>query len=66
MSETAEEFEAGYARRSGMTVKSLHWLGRYAEPCSCGESLCTGWGLGFQWEDALIEDQLRAAGRLIQ
>ena len=60
---TAEEFEAAYAARSGMTVAFLHENGLYAEPCDCGEEICEGWAMGRQWEDAIIEDQLRAAGR---
>ncbi len=66
---TAEEFEAAYAARSGVTVAFLHEHGRYAEPCDCanpcdcGEGGCEGWEMGHPWEDAIIEDQLRAAGR---
>lgn len=56
---TAEEFEAGYAARSGLTVAELHRLGRYAEPCDCGEPYCRGWKMGHPWEDAIVEDELR-------
>jgi hypothetical protein len=58
---TAEEFEEAYAARSGVTVEFLHRHGRYAEPCDCGEDACGGWAMGHQWEDAIIEDQLRTA-----
>lgn len=50
---TAEEFEAAYAARSGVTVEFLHSAGRYAELCSCGEDGCEGWAIGHQQEDAL-------------
>lgn len=60
--EGAAGFEAAYAARSGVTVEGLHCHGRYAEPCKCGEDGCEGWAMGHQWEDALLEDSLRAAG----
>jgi hypothetical protein len=53
---TREEFEAGYAERSGVTVGWLHEHGRYAEPCDCRSGECTGWAMGYQLEDAIIED----------
>jgi hypothetical protein len=58
---TAAEFEEAYARRSGTTVAELHRLGRWAEPCDCGDDGCEGWIMGHQHEDALYEDQDRAA-----
>jgi len=58
----AEEFEAAYAAMSGVTVAFLHRWGRYAAPCDCGDSMCEDWVMGHQWEDAIMEDQLRAAG----
>lgn len=54
---TAEEFEAAYAARSGVTVTWLHQHGRWAERCDCGEPECEGWAMGHQWEDALTEAQ---------
>jgi len=60
---TAEEFEAAFAAMSGVTVAFLHRCGRYAEPCRCGGYGCQGWWMGRQWEDAIMEDRLRAAGR---
>jgi hypothetical protein len=57
--ETAAEFEAAYAAASGITVAQLHAYGRYAEPCDCGEAFCTGWAMGHQREDAIVEDALR-------
>jgi len=54
------EFEAAYAERSGVTVEWLHQQGRYAEPCDCGDDFCEGWAMGHPWEDAIIEDQMRA------
>ena len=58
---TAEEFEAGYAERSGVTVEQLHNRGRYAERCpgDCGWRGCTGWIMGHPWEEALAEDRER-------
>jgi hypothetical protein len=53
------EFEAAYASRSGVSIDDLHAWGRYAEPCVCGDDLCEGWAMGHQWEDALVEDQMR-------
>ena len=40
---TVEEFEEGYAHRSGITVARLHELGEGAVPCQCGEEGCEGW-----------------------
>jgi hypothetical protein len=42
---TAEEFETGYAARSGITIAELHDLGLYPEPCDCGEVGCEGWAM---------------------
>lgn len=57
---TAEEFEAAYAARSGVTIQQLRTLGRYAEPCDCGDAACEGWVMGYQQEDAIIEDRMRS------
>lgn len=40
---TKDEFEEGYAQRSGHTLDRLHELGMYAELCDCGEEDCQGW-----------------------
>lgn len=40
---TRDEFETGYAERSGITVEWLHEYGRWAAPCDCGEDGCEGW-----------------------
>lgn len=40
---TREEFERGYAARSGATVEQLRALGRIVRPCRCGEDDCPGW-----------------------
>lgn len=42
---TADEFEAAYAARSGVTVEQLHGWGRHAEPCDCGDETCEGWAM---------------------
>ena len=56
-------FEVRYAARSGVTVEELHQWGRYAEPCDCGDPGCEGFQMGHQWEDAIVEDRMRAASR---
>jgi hypothetical protein len=40
---TREEFEEGYANRSGLTVDVLRQLGRIVRPCRCGEPTCPQW-----------------------
>ena len=40
---TKDEFEKGYAERSGITVERLHKLGRFATPCDCDSMDCFGW-----------------------
>jgi len=42
---TREEFEKGYAMKSGTSVKWLHDLGQVAVPCDCGEDGCDGWAM---------------------
>jgi hypothetical protein len=38
-----QEFEEGYAKRSGVTVEWLHSRGQFGAPCDCGEDGCSGW-----------------------
>ena len=40
-----DEFEKGYAERSGITVEDLHKRGQEAVPCDCGEESCHGWAM---------------------
>lgn len=40
---TAEEFAAGYAERSGVTVEWLKEHGREVRPCDCDYVECEGW-----------------------
>src|SRR5436190_12024675 len=40
---TADEFEAAYAERSGVTVEWLRARGRVVVPCACGDDSCEGW-----------------------
>ena len=40
---TKEEFEAGYAAKSGLTIDELHQAELIAEPCDCGDPICKGW-----------------------
>ena len=51
---TKEEFEAGYAKRSEMTVEELHEMGQHAHPCDCGEFGCRGCAM-------LSDDPLKVA-----
>jgi hypothetical protein len=43
MKVSRDEFERGYARRSGVTVEGLRALGRVVRPCACDMDLCQGW-----------------------
>lgn len=45
---TVEQFEEGYASRSGMTVERLYAVGLQGEPCVCGNESCPGWQM-FDW-----------------
>lgn len=40
---TREEFEQGYAERSGMAVEKLRSYGQHVEPCDCDYEGCQGW-----------------------
>lgn len=40
---TAEEWEAAYAARSGITVEELRAAGRVVVACDCGDEICEGW-----------------------
>jgi hypothetical protein len=42
-----QEFESGYASRSGFTLDRLYELGGRAEVCECGEDDCAGWQMVF-------------------
>lgn len=49
---TREDFELGYAERSGMTVEAGYDLGIFpALPCDCGELYCEGWRRRYRDED---------------
>lgn len=39
---TAEDFEAAYAHRSGLTIEELRKY-RTVRPCACGDVSCKGW-----------------------
>jgi Mn-dependent DtxR family transcriptional regulator len=56
---TAADFERWYAANSRTTVERLHYFGRYAEKCHCGDPICTGWAMGHQHDDALFEQSLQ-------
>lgn len=46
---TRQEFEAEYAKKSGVTLAWLWEMGRISLPCHCEEDGCQGWqmrGLG--------------------
>ena len=55
---TKDEFEAGYATRSGVTVEWLHAMGQRAVPCECEWSGCSGWAMVDRMRDriARLED----------
>jgi hypothetical protein len=56
----ASVFEHGYAEASGITVRQLRQWGRFPEPCgNCDYTVCHGWKMGHQWEDAIFEDMER-------
>ncbi len=40
---TKDEFEAGYAERSEMTLAELHAMDLHGRPCDCDEDICEGW-----------------------
>jgi hypothetical protein len=54
---TREEFENGYAERSGVTVEWLKEHGREARPCDCGEEGCEGWQMAHIREAQWAADQ---------
>jgi hypothetical protein len=62
-SETEAEFATRYAHNSRVSPETLVLWGRYPEPCECGEAGCTGWRMGYQHEDAIIEDRTRSVTR---
>lgn len=40
---SVEEFEAEYAKRSGVSVEFLHEHNQYAVPCNCEENNLPHW-----------------------
>jgi hypothetical protein len=56
---TLEEFERGYADRSGLTVENLHAYGRRGRPCRCEQEGCEGWQMISDelWADPFIRMQ---------
>jgi hypothetical protein len=56
---TADEFEAAYAARSGVTIESLHKYGKRARPCRCEAPECEGWQMISDrlWADPFIRMQ---------
>lgn len=40
---TKDEFERGYAERSGVTIEWLHEHGQTAALCDCDQEGCMGW-----------------------
>ena len=51
-----EEFEKGYAERSGMTIEWLRANGRQAAQCDCGEEGCQGWQMAHVVNDETEQD----------
>lgn len=60
---TAAEFEEEYAARSGTDPGWFRARGRWPERCRCGDERCRGWVMGYQWEDAITENEMRGAAR---
>lgn len=54
----ANRFAHDFAARSNTTVETLAAFGRFPEPCHCESSLCKGWAMGHQQEDAMVTDLL--------
>lgn len=54
---TREEFEQGYAERSGVSVEWLREHGREARPCDCGEDICEGWQMVHVKEESMFQDE---------
>ena len=42
---TAEEFEAMYAKKSGISIQWLRDAGLRPLACACGEPECSGWAM---------------------
>lgn len=59
---TAEEFERGYADRSGLTLERLRQY-RTVRPCACGWEGCPGWQ-SISHQRAAEYDANKAAGEL--
>ena len=56
---TKDEFEKGYAERSGVTVKWLHDHNKFGVPCDCGEEGCHGWQMKYDFLDNQFEDYIQ-------
>jgi len=46
-----DEFEAGYAERSRVTVEWLHANGQFGVPCDCDDEQCRGWQMAHVTEE---------------
>ena len=55
---TKDEFEKGYAERSGVTVEWLHSMGQWAIPCDCGDEGCHGWQMAHLTPAAPVRAEL--------
>ena len=51
---TREEFEQGYAERSGVTVEWLHAHNQHGSLCFCGEDGCKGWQMMTRVEELTV------------
>ena len=55
-----QEFEQGYAERSGMTLHELREHGGHAEVCECGEDDCVGWKMVFPGHNESLQATMDA------
>ena len=55
---TRDEFEQGYAARSGCTVSEIRDLGLIPVPCDCGYEFCAGWVM--EWPSEREARRLRS------
>jgi len=44
---TKEEFEKGYAERSGVPIEWFHAHDHHGIPCDCAEDGCPGWRMAY-------------------
>jgi len=53
---TREEFELGYAERSGIAVEKLHAHELRPMPCRCDDESCNGWQMAYRGSISALLD----------